>query len=134
MKKEIMSYPLICLKDSGMKRNSFMRLLVIFDLPTETKTDVKRYRKFVKFLVGDGYLRIQFSVYSKLCINHNSAITATKRLKNNSPENGDVRYLIITENQYQNIVSINDVYSLQEKLTTNDRTLLIGGMNDENSD
>ena len=116
-----------------MIRNSFMRLIVIFDLPTETKTDQRKYRKFVKFLVNDGFLRIQYSVYCKLCINSDSAKTASKRLMNNSPSDGDVRYLIITETQYQNIVNVNNKYSLQESITTNDRTLLIGGMNDENS-
>ena len=116
-----------------MIRNSFMRIVVIFDLPTETKADLRRYRKFVKFLVNEGYLRVQYSVYSKLCINSNSASTATKRLTNNSPAEGDVRYLVITEKQYQNIVNINDVHSLQEAVTTTDRTLMIGGMNGEDS-
>ena len=113
--------------------SSFMRLIVIFDLPTETKADVRVYRKFVKFLTNDGFLRIQYSVYCKLCINSDSAKTAAKRLMNNSPSNGDVRYLIITELQYQNIVNVNDTYSLQETITTTDRTLMIGEMNDENS-
>ena len=120
-------------KGSEMIRNSFMRIIVIFDLPTETKADIRRYRKFVKFLESDGFLRIQYSVYCKLCINSDSAKTAGKRLKNNSPEKGDVRYLMITEKQYQNIININGIYSLQENITTTDRTLLIGGMNDEDS-
>lgn len=114
-------------------RNSFMRLIVIFDLPTETKADLRRYRKFVKFLVSEGYLRIQYSVYCKLCINSDSAKTASKKIMNNAPKPGDVRYLVITENQYQNIVNINNTYSFQEAVTTTDRTLLIGGMNDEDS-
>lgn len=116
-----------------MIRNSFMRLIVIFDLPTESKTDQRNYRKFVKYLTKEGFLRIQYSVYSKLCINSDSAKTASKRLSSNSPTEGDVRYLIITETQYQNIVSVNNIYSLQENITNTDRTLLIGGMNDEDS-
>lgn len=113
--------------------SSFMRLIVIFDLPTETKTDLKNYRKFIKFLTNEGYLRIQFSVYSKLCINNDSAKTASKKVTKNAPTSGDIRYLIITETQYQGIVSINNKYTLQEAVTTTDRTLMIGGMNDENS-
>lgn len=112
--------------------SSFMRLIVIFDLPTETKTDLRNYRKFVKFLINEGFLRIQYSVYGKLCINSDSAKTATKKVTKNAPSKGDIRYLVITETQYQNIVSINNQYSLQEKVTTTDRTLMIGGMNDEN--
>lgn len=115
-------------------RNSFMRLIVIFDLPTETKKDLKEYRDFVKFLTKEGYLRIQFSVYSKLCINNDSAKTASKKIMKNSPIKGDVRYLIITETQYKSIVNVNNKYTLQEAITTTDRTLMIGGMNDENSE
>lgn len=116
-----------------MIRNSFMRLIVIFDLPTETKADQRRYRKFVKYLANEGYLRVQYSVYSKLCINSNSAVTASKKLENNTPSDGDVRYLVITEGQYQKIINVNNTYSLQETITTTDRTLLIGGMNDEDN-
>ena len=105
----------------------------MFDLPMVTKHDQRRYRKFVEFLTSEGFLRIQYSVYGKLCINNDSAKTASKRLRNNAPSEGDVRYLIITETQYQGIVNLNGTYSLQETITTTDRTLLIGGMNNEDS-
>ncbi len=49
------------------------------------------------------------------------------------PDNGDIRYLIITERQYQNIVNMNSNYTLQENITTTDRTLIIGGLNSENN-
>lgn len=103
----------------------------MFDLPTETKTDLKKYRIFVKKLVNEGYIRLQFSVYSKLCINKDSAITASKKIKRIAPDKGDIRYMIITESQFQNMININETYSLQEKITTVDRTVMIGGMNDE---
>ena len=110
-----------------------MRIILMFDLPTESSEDKKNYRHFVKYLTNDGYIRIQFSVYSKLCINSNSAMTYAKRLKLNSPTEGNIRYLIITEKQYQSIENINSTYSFQENVTTEDRTLMIGGMNDEDS-
>ncbi len=50
-----------------------MRLLLFFDLPTKTKQDLREYRSFVKYLKNDGYLRVQYSVYAKLCINKDSA-------------------------------------------------------------
>ena len=65
--------------------------------------------------------------------NNDSAKTIQKRLKNNVPDNGDIRYLIITERQYQNIVNMNSNYTLQENITTTDRTLIIGGLNSENN-
>ena len=113
----------------GMTR--FMRLILIFDLPIETKLQQRAYRQFIKFLKNEGFIRIQYSVYSKLCINKDSAKTISKHITLNSPVDGDIRYLIITENQFQNIVNVNRNYSLQEAVTTTDRTLMIGGFNDE---
>ena len=49
----------------------------------------------------------------------------------NAPAEGDVRFLIVTERQFQNIANINGSYSLQEQITTTDLTLMIGGLNDE---
>ena len=37
------------------------------------------------------------------------------------------------EKQYQNIVNMNSNYTLQENITTTDRTLIIGGLNSENN-
>lgn len=107
-----------------------MRLVLFFDLPVETKAQQRNYRKFVKFLTSEGYIRIQYSVYSKLCINSDSAETASKKAVNNCPSDGDVRFLVITERQYSKIVNVNNKYSLQENIITTDRVVLIGGMND----
>lgn len=112
-------------------KNRFMRLLLFFDLPVETNAQKREYRKFVKYLTSEGYIRVQYSVYSKLCINNDSAETASKKVKRSAPKEGDIRFLVITENQYKNIVDLNDSHSLQEDITTSDRVIMIGGMNDE---
>ena len=41
----------------------FVRLVLFFDLPQETKTDQRHYRQFVKYLKTEGFIRIQTSVY-----------------------------------------------------------------------
>lgn len=46
-----------------------MRLICFFDLPVETAKDRKNYRLFRKFLLKDGYLPLQESVYAKLVVN-----------------------------------------------------------------
>lgn len=109
----------------------FMRLLLFFDLPVETNSEKREYRKFVKYLCSSGYIRLQYSVYCKLCINSDSANTEIKRIKNNTPCNGDIRILPVTEGQFQKIIDINDSHSLQESITSINRTLVIGGMNNE---
>ncbi|WP_310652967.1 CRISPR-associated endonuclease Cas2, partial [Lactobacillus jensenii] len=40
-----------------------MRLLIMFDLPTEPAQDRKNYRIFRKELINEGFVMIQFSVY-----------------------------------------------------------------------
>lgn len=114
-----------------LKKIRFMRIIIMFDLPVETNRQKRIYRKFVKYLQAEGYIRIQYSIYSKLCINADAAQTASKRLMSNSPVDGDIRYLIITERQYQKIENVNNTYSLQERITTIDRTIMIGVMNNE---
>ena len=47
----------------------YMRVIVFFDLPTETAEDKKEYRNFRKFLIKKGFLMLQESVYCKLALN-----------------------------------------------------------------
>ena len=43
----------------------FMRILVMFDLPTETSEERRDYRKFRKNLIKNGFIMMQESVYVK---------------------------------------------------------------------
>ena len=40
----------------------FMRIIVFFDLPTETLEDKREYRKFRKMLIENGFVMMQESV------------------------------------------------------------------------
>lgn len=77
-----------------------MRILVFFDLPTETSKDRKIYSKFRKFLIKEGFIMMQKSVYSKLALN-NSIVKAIKdKIEKNKPPKGIVQMLVITEKQF----------------------------------
>lgn len=78
----------------------FMRLLVFFDLPVVKKEDRKEYQNFRRFLLNDGYIMLQFSVYSRICNGVDGANKHINRLQKNIPPKGSVRYLQITEKQY----------------------------------
>ena len=56
-------------------------------------------RSFV-FLLNDGYIMIQYSVYSRICNGVDAVNKHITRLKKNIPSKGSVRYLQITEKQY----------------------------------
>ena len=115
-----------------MINGHFMRIILFFDLPVGTSQEVRKYRQFVKYLESDDFIRIQYSVYCKLCINADSVKTYTKRVTKQCPDYGDIRLIVVTEQQYQSITNVNESYSLQESITTSDRCIVIGGMNNEN--
>ena len=74
--------------------------MVFFDLPVTSKKDRKEYAKFRKFLIGDGYDMLQYSVYSRITQNHDDARKHADRLTKNLPPKGSVRVLQVTEKQY----------------------------------
>ena len=60
----------------------FMRVMVLFDLPTITEKNRAEYRKFHKFLIQEGFIMMQESVYVKLALNQNTAAAIIDALKN----------------------------------------------------
>ena len=108
-----------------------MRMIVFFDLPQKTKYDKEQYRKLIKVLKYNGFIMIQYSVYSKLCLNSFVAKKTKNGLERFTPKKGDVRYLIISEKQYQSIRSINNSYTIKEKVINRKRLLIIGGNNED---
>ena len=80
-----------------------MRLIVFFDLPTVTKKDLAEYRKFRKFLISNGFIMMQESVYSRLVLNNNSSKLLRCQLLKNIPPAGLVELLEVTEKQFANI-------------------------------
>ena len=81
----------------------YMRLIVFFDLPTQTVVDGHNYRQFHKFLVKNGFIMTQYSVYSKLVLNSTQAKSVKDLLVKNLPAKGQVQCLQITERQFAGI-------------------------------
>ena len=51
-----------------------MRLILFFDLPMTTKEEVKIYTRFRKYLIKNGYMMMQFSVYCKIFPNREATV------------------------------------------------------------
>lgn len=81
-------------------RYRFMRILIFFDLPTETSKDRKNYSKFRKFLINEGFIMMQESVYSKLTLNNSVTGSIRDKIVKNKPPKGIVQMLVITEKQF----------------------------------
>ena len=83
-----------------------MWVLVLFDLPTETKKDKKAYALFRKNLQRDGFTMFQFSIYVRHCPSSENASVHIKRVKSFLPEFGQVGILCITDKQFGQIEAI----------------------------
>ena len=81
-----------------------MRLMVMFDMPTTTPAERKEYRQFRKFLLGEGFLMHQFSIYTKLVLNDTATQALLGRIDKNKPTGGIVTALKVTEKQYARMV------------------------------
>ena len=81
-------------------QNRTMRLIVLFDLPVETKKQRKDYTDFRKFLIENGFLMMQYSVYVRITRNWDDLNKFIKRVENNLPPEGEVRCLPVTNKQF----------------------------------
>ncbi len=77
-----------------------MWIMVLFDLPTETKKDRKNYADFRKKMLKDGFSMFQFSAYLRHCPSAEVAEVHIRRVKNNLPPRGHVGILKITDKQF----------------------------------
>ena len=77
-----------------------MWVLVLFDVPTETKKERKAYALFRKRILADGFTMFQFSIYLRHCPSRENAEVHIKRVKSFLPEFGDVGIMCITDKQF----------------------------------
>lgn len=88
-----------------------MRILLFFDLPTETAENRREYSKFRKFLIKSGFMMVQESVYCKLALNQTVVSSMVENVRKNRPPSGVVQLLVITEKQYSKIEFITGNYA-----------------------
>lgn len=99
---------------------NFVRLLLFYDLPMTSKKERRIYTQFRKYLIENGYLMMQFSVYCKIFANREAAVNHVVVLKKAVPKEGQIRIMLVTEKQYSKIEVIVGGKSKQEEIVTND--------------
>lgn len=77
-----------------------MWVLVFFDIPVESKKQIKAATKFRKDLIKDGFTMFQFSIYMRNSPSRENAEVHTQRVKNMLPEYGHIGILKITDKQF----------------------------------
>jgi len=85
-----------------------MWILVMFDLPTDSKLQRKAATDFRNFLLDEGFERSQFSVYARFVNGKEAFATRVNRIERNLPDAGDVQILNFTDRQYRDIVHFSD--------------------------
>lgn len=98
-----------------------MRLIVFFDLPTQTAVDRRNYRAFRKVLIKNGFFMLQESVYCRMVLNDGVGKSVISILKRNKPPCGCVQILSVTEKQFSKMEYITgksntDVIDSSERL------------------
>lgn len=78
-----------------------MWVMVMFDLPVDTKQARRQYVVFRKGLLKDGFTRMQFSVYVRHCASEENADVHEQRVSGTLPPDGEVRVLRITDKQFE---------------------------------
>lgn len=101
-----------------------MRILVFFDLPVLSLEQRRDYRSFRKFLIKDGFIMLQESVYCKMVLNESAAKSVVEQVKKNRPEDGLVQLLTVTEKQFSKMEYIVGKYK-SEVLDSDQRLVIL---------
>lgn len=76
---------------------------MFFDLPMLSDKNRRDYGRFHKFLLKNGFIMMQKSVYTKLVINNVTSEFVKSKVRENLPPDGLVEMLEVTENQFSRI-------------------------------
>ena len=99
-----------------MNNEIFMRLLVFFDLPTNSKKERKAYTTFRNKLLHNGFFMLQYSIYCRVCKGVTNTKKYSKFVKKVAPQKGNIRLLQVTDSQFSNMEIIVGSKKNEEKL------------------
>lgn len=102
-----------------------MRVICMFDLPTDTESEKAAYRNFRKKIIKEGFIMIQYSVYMRTCPSRDYAKRLNTRIESITPSSGHVRLIMITEKQYEDMKIIIGSKSNTEKVIGTQRLVIL---------
>lgn len=83
-----------------------MWLMVMFDLPVVTREERREYSRFRRYLVGEGFIQLQYSVYAKFFASRENSLKYHRCIRSAVPQGGHVRLLMVTDKQFGDMVSL----------------------------
>lgn len=81
-------------------------ILVMFDLPVGTDVQRRDATKFRNFLLDDGYVMSQYSVYLRPCVSYEHIEKHTERVRAATPHDGFVKIMFFTDKQFELSINI----------------------------
>ena len=101
-----------------------MRVLVFFDLPTETAEDRRNYSRFRTLLLKNGFLMLQESVYCRMLLNAGAGQAVVDSIRKNRPPAGLVQVLTVTEKQFAKMEYVTG-YSTSDVIDSDERLVIL---------
>lgn len=102
-----------------------MRVMVLFDLPNVSKVEKRNYVKFRKEIMNDGFIMLQYSIYTRFCRDPQDAQKHIKRVQAVAPKDGNIRILCVTEKQFEDMILVIGEKSPTEEVLKKDYVVVI---------
>lgn len=93
-----------------------MWMIVMFDLPTNTKSQRRAATKFRQYLLDNGFVMTQYSIYLRLLSGKDKARSVERKIGMAVPKEGSIQILCITDKQYENIKSYHGRTIMQNEM------------------
>jgi len=81
-------------------------MIILFDLPTNTKEERHTANKFRKGLLDEGYLMLQYSVYARCAVSYAKKNVFINQLKKICPYTGNIQCFFITDAQWGQCITL----------------------------
>lgn len=81
-----------------------MWCVVMFDLPTKTNSQKRAYSTFRNYLLDNGFVRTQYSIYAKYSPSGVLTGRTVSHIKSAVPPQGEVRILHVTDRQWSSTI------------------------------
>lgn len=78
-----------------------MWIIVMFDLPVDSREARREYTIFRKGLIRNGFMQMQYSIYLRHVSSRENAEVHMSRVEAIVPPDGEVRILTVTDKQYE---------------------------------
>lgn len=92
-----------------------MWCICMFDLPTKTKRQRRRYSEFRNMLLDNGFVFTQLSVYAKYSPSGVLSNREVAGIKNQVPSEGEIRLMHISDRQWANTIRFCNAIEMEQE-------------------